>query len=42
MLAKVVNDEGKRRAKEKAAKAAPPTVPRRVRGKHSDAARDLS
>ena len=34
--AKVVKDEGKKRAKEK---AAPPNVPRRVRGKQTDTAR---
>ncbi len=41
ILAKVVKDEGKKRAKEKAAKAAPPNVPRRVRGKQADTARDV-
>ena len=42
MLAKVVKDEGKKRAKEKAAKADPPNVPRRVRRKQADTARDIN
>ncbi len=42
ILAKVVKDEGKKRAKEKAAKAAPPNVPRRVRRKQADTTRDVN